>query len=169
MGPTRSAASGSYYPAMDFDLSANRALQDAARQLLDDQAGSERVRAHLASGEPYDRSLWEAMVDQGWPAVAVPEAEGGLGLGWVEARCCSKKWAGSRPRAARPPADHLGCPGRATRRRELAGRLMAGEALGAVAWTSSDATVERSGDGDRPRSPAGWARSRPRRWPTRPW
>ena len=71
---------------MDFDLSADqRDLQDGARSLLDDRCGSEQVRAHLASGAPYDADLWRAMADQGWCAVTVGEDRGGLGLGWVEA------------------------------------------------------------------------------------
>jgi len=137
---------------MDFDLSADqRALQDAARQLLDDQASSERVRAHLASGEPYDRSLWEAMVDQGWPAVAVPEADGGLGLGWVEAAVLLEEVGRhAAPVPFVPQLITLAALAGRPEHRELAGRLMAGEALGAVAWTSSDGAVERTGDGDHP-------------------
>jgi len=137
---------------MDFDLSADqRALQDAARQLLDDQASSERVRAHLASGEPYDRSLWEAMVEQGWPAVAVPEAEGGLGLGWVEAAVLLEEVGRhAAPVPLVPQLIALGALAGRAELGELAHRLMAGEALGAVAWTASDRAVERSGDADHP-------------------
>jgi len=71
---------------MDFDLSVDQAsLQDEARRLLDRYSGPEQVRAHLASGAPFDTVLWAAMVAQGWPSVAVGEHRGGLGLGWVEA------------------------------------------------------------------------------------
>src|SRR6266550_4294500 len=71
---------------MDFELSDDqRALQQAARDLLDKQASTEQVRRHMASDEPFDRSLWRAMVDQGWMGVDLPEAQGGLGLGMVEA------------------------------------------------------------------------------------
>ena len=71
---------------MDFELSDDqRALQDAARDLLDGYASPTQVRAHLTSGQPYDAKLWAAMVDQGWMGISLPENEGGLGLGWVEA------------------------------------------------------------------------------------
>ena len=71
---------------MDFELSDDQlALRDAAADLLDGRAGPERVRAHLAGGEPFDRQLWAAMVDQGWLGIELPEADGGLGLGFVEA------------------------------------------------------------------------------------
>jgi alkylation response protein AidB-like acyl-CoA dehydrogenase len=73
---------------VQFDLDADQlALRDAARELLAGQASPSRVRAVVdgADGERVDAELWSAMVEQGWPAVATPEALGGLGLGWVEA------------------------------------------------------------------------------------
>ena len=52
---------------MDFELSDDqRALQDAAADLLDSLASSEQVRAAAGSDEGYDPVLWKAMVDQGW-------------------------------------------------------------------------------------------------------
>ena len=70
---------------MNFELSDDQvALRDAARDLLDDLASPARVRAHLATDAPYDAVLWKAVVEQGWMAIAVPEAQGGLGLGPVE-------------------------------------------------------------------------------------
>src|SRR5918911_1516389 len=70
---------------MDFDLSDDqRALQAAARDLLDREAGPERVRRFAAGAALHDDALWRAMVDQGWPGVALAEEQGGLGLGWVE-------------------------------------------------------------------------------------
>jgi alkylation response protein AidB-like acyl-CoA dehydrogenase len=39
----------------------------------------------MPRGGAYDRELWRAMVEQGWTALEVPEADGGLGLGMVEA------------------------------------------------------------------------------------
>ena len=71
---------------MDFELSPDQvALQEAARGLLDDRADHDHVRAHLQSGRPFDEGLWRALADQGWLAIALPEADGGIGLGWVEA------------------------------------------------------------------------------------
>jgi alkylation response protein AidB-like acyl-CoA dehydrogenase len=71
---------------MDFELSEDQvALQDAARGLLDDLASPTKVRAHVASGDAYDSALWRAMVDQGWLGIDVPEAAGGLELGFVNA------------------------------------------------------------------------------------
>jgi alkylation response protein AidB-like acyl-CoA dehydrogenase len=70
---------------MDFELNDDQqALRDAARELLDDRAGSSQVRAVVDNGAAYDAELWKAMVDQGWTGIAVPEESGGVGLGWVE-------------------------------------------------------------------------------------
>jgi alkylation response protein AidB-like acyl-CoA dehydrogenase len=70
---------------MEFDLSADqRALQQAARELLDASATSEEVRKAIATDAGYDAGLWAQMVEQGWPAIAVAVEHGGVGLGEVE-------------------------------------------------------------------------------------
>lgn len=67
---------------MDFDLSPDQAaLRDAARDLLDAECPSVRVRQ---ATDGFDAELWTSMVRQGWTSIAVPEAAGGLGLGTVE-------------------------------------------------------------------------------------
>lgn len=70
---------------MDVDPSDDqRPPEGGAVRFLDGQCPLTRVRAHVASGEAYDRALWLAMIDREWPATAVPEALGGLGRGAVE-------------------------------------------------------------------------------------
>lgn len=70
---------------MDFELSEDQeALRDAARDLLDHHASPARVRSVVEAGTGFDLELWQAMVDQGWTALLVPEASGGLGFGTVE-------------------------------------------------------------------------------------
>jgi alkylation response protein AidB-like acyl-CoA dehydrogenase len=70
---------------MDFDLSEDQlALRDGARALLDDLAAPARIRLVAETPERFDRDLWAAMVNQGWLGIAVPEDEGGVGLGAVE-------------------------------------------------------------------------------------
>lgn len=48
------------------------------------EADADRLRALLASPGSFDHALWRLAVEQGWPGLAVPEALGGLGLGWRE-------------------------------------------------------------------------------------
>ena len=71
---------------MDFELSADQeALRDAAVSLLSGRSDIGVVRAAMDRGGACDPDLWSSMVDQGWCGIAVPEASGGVGLGWVEA------------------------------------------------------------------------------------
>jgi alkylation response protein AidB-like acyl-CoA dehydrogenase len=131
---------------MDFELSDDQAaLQEAARDLLDGYADSACVRAHLASGEPFDARLWAAMVEQGWLGVAVPEDEGGLGLGWVEAAVLLEE-AGRHV----APVPLLGAllALSALRATRWSSDLLAGERRGCVAWSASRDAVTAGRDGD---------------------
>ena len=42
------------------------------------------VRSVLDTDAPFQRELWQKIVDLGWTAMAIPEAYGGLGLGYLE-------------------------------------------------------------------------------------
>ncbi|MEI9984257.1 MAG: acyl-CoA dehydrogenase family protein [Aliidongia sp.] len=62
-----------------------RLIRETARGFLAEHAGSIRLRAAMASSEGWDRALWRVIGSElGWPGIAVPEAYGGLDLGWVE-------------------------------------------------------------------------------------
>ena len=62
-----------------------RLIRETARSFLAEQVGSARLRAAMASAEGWDRALWQSIsAELGWPGITVPEAFGGLGLGWVE-------------------------------------------------------------------------------------
>lgn len=54
-------------------------LGDSARRLLADQYDFARRPALLDSEEGFSRDLWREMAALGWLAVALPEADGGLG------------------------------------------------------------------------------------------
>lgn len=70
---------------MDFDFSADQVvLHDAAREFLDDRCAPSRIREARDSHDHWAPALWTAMVELGWLGVAIPEADGGLGLGVVE-------------------------------------------------------------------------------------
>ena len=70
---------------LDFALNDDQeALREGARELLDDLGSIARVRAVVEAGGGIDAALWTGMLDQGWLGVAVPEDQGGLGLGPVE-------------------------------------------------------------------------------------
>lgn len=70
---------------MDFDLNKpQKLLKDSARGFLARECKPERVRELMATDTAHDGQLWQAIADQGWTGLIIPEASGGLGLGLVE-------------------------------------------------------------------------------------
>src|SRR5688572_19000330 len=70
---------------MDFDLSKpQKLLKQSARDFLTRECSPARVRAIMATDTADDRELWNAVAEQGWTGLIIPETYGGLGLGIVE-------------------------------------------------------------------------------------
>lgn len=62
-----------------------RMIRDSADAFLSEVATSDATRTAMATELGYDPAVWHAVVnDLGWPALMVPEAYDGLGLGDVE-------------------------------------------------------------------------------------
>ncbi len=62
-------------------------LRDAARGFLSENAPISQLRALRddGNGDGFDRATWAQMADMGWSGVLVPEEQGGVALGHVEA------------------------------------------------------------------------------------
>ena len=61
------------------------ALRRTARTFLADHSTPALVRAAMESERGYDPAVWRRVgAELGWTAILVPEAYGGLGLGYVE-------------------------------------------------------------------------------------
>ena len=120
---------------MDFELSDDqRALQDAAADLLGSLSTSEQVRATAAGNQPYDANLWKAMVEQGWTAVELAEDHGGLGLGMVEAAVLAEQ-VGAHVAPAPFIENVLAAGALADAKQETwVERLVTGDAIAAVAF-----------------------------------
>src|SRR5215472_10505041 len=70
---------------MNFDFSDDqKMLKDQAHKFLSEQCTTKNVRKVFESKAPYDVQLWKAIGEMGWTGTAVPEAYGGLGLGYLE-------------------------------------------------------------------------------------
>jgi alkylation response protein AidB-like acyl-CoA dehydrogenase len=74
---------------MDFALTDDQqAIADLAQQILQDKASHERQREREKVGWPdgvrFDAEVWKALADAGLLSIAVPEAHGGAGLGFLE-------------------------------------------------------------------------------------
>ncbi|MGI9591798.1 MAG: acyl-CoA dehydrogenase family protein [Myxococcota bacterium] len=69
---------------MDFALSEeHQAVRDLARQILGDLATNDRLKELDARGEGFDETLWQQLADANLLGVAVDEAHGGSGMGFL--------------------------------------------------------------------------------------
>jgi acyl-CoA dehydrogenase len=59
-------------------------LRSEVRKLLDARSPLEELRRTVETSEGFSRDLWKELGALGWPGLAVPEAYGGAGLGWVD-------------------------------------------------------------------------------------
>ena len=65
---------------MEFDLSKpQKLLKDSAREFLSRNCKSKRVRELMTTETANDDELWQAMADQGWTGLLIPEEYGGMG------------------------------------------------------------------------------------------
>lgn len=70
---------------MNFDFSEEQQfIRDQARSFLSQECDAATVRTVLDSDTAFDGNLWQKIVELGWTAMAIPEAHGGLGLGYLE-------------------------------------------------------------------------------------
>jgi alkylation response protein AidB-like acyl-CoA dehydrogenase len=120
---------------LDFDLSDDQlALRDGARELLGALASPDRVRAHTETGAGFDSALWEAMGEQGWPGIELPEPLGGIGLTAVEAAILAEECGRhAAPAPFTPTVLALDAFAQAGDDATVE-RLHAGEARACVAW-----------------------------------
>jgi alkylation response protein AidB-like acyl-CoA dehydrogenase len=76
---------------MDFGLSEEqRHLETNLRRFLDTERPVSRVREVMATPQGRDDGLWRALAEMGVVGVLVPEAEGGSGLGLLDAAVASE-------------------------------------------------------------------------------
>ncbi|HEY5023796.1 MAG TPA: acyl-CoA dehydrogenase family protein [Acidimicrobiales bacterium] len=69
---------------MELELSDDQqALQESVRAVLERECPISLVRS-VVEEHKHAEDLWSRMVELDWPALAVPEEDGGLGLGFVE-------------------------------------------------------------------------------------
>ncbi|WP_449433256.1 acyl-CoA dehydrogenase family protein [Pseudomonas putida] len=71
---------------MDFAFTQEQLMiRDSAERFLAQASDSHAVRAAMCRADDYDPALYQRIAQQlYWPALMVPEAHGGMGLGFVE-------------------------------------------------------------------------------------
>jgi len=109
-----------------------------ARRFLEARCPPAAVRAVLEGSEPYDKALWTGLAEMGFLGVAIPEAHGGLGLGYLE--LCLVAEAMGRALAPVPFAssvflatEFLLTAGSEAQKAAWLPKLAAGEAIGTFA------------------------------------
>jgi acyl-CoA dehydrogenase len=71
---------------MDFSFNEEQQdLEGLARQILEAEVTTERLKEIEAGEDNFDRELWVKLADAGLLGIAVPEAQGGGGYGLLEA------------------------------------------------------------------------------------
>ncbi|MGE3691039.1 MAG: acyl-CoA dehydrogenase family protein [Novosphingobium sp.] len=122
---------------------AQQAIAENAARVLAARCDKSRLLALLEQSGRFDESFWQTCIEQGWTAMAIPEENGGLGLGPVElgivAQACGTATAGAPflltnyglsealLLAGEPAVQALWLP-----------RLASGEAIGALAFSEGN-------------------------------
>jgi len=123
---------------MELELDADQEeLRDAVRAVLARECPVALAREVVEKGVRPD-ALWATMTELGWPALTVPEVDGGLGLGFVEAAVVAEELGRALapgpllPTATQflPAVRETGTP---EQRRRLLGAVAAGELTGSLA------------------------------------
>jgi alkylation response protein AidB-like acyl-CoA dehydrogenase len=127
---------------MNFDLNdEQREIQGTAKEFLADRFTPAKVR-ELAESRSYDDGLWKQVSELGWPGIAIPEGDGGQGLGMVELAVLLEQSG-----YACAPSPLLGSAGAALviseagsdeQRSEWLPKLASGEATGAFGGVPPD-------------------------------
>jgi acyl-CoA dehydrogenase len=130
---------------LNFDFSPEQqALRDQVRRLFAD--GRVRARKMVESGQRHDASLWAQLVELGGTAAAIPEVQGGIGLGVLEL-CVIAEEAGR----SLAPIPFMSSAVYASEAIKIASGAIADEILPRLAGGSVEGTVafvERDGSWD---------------------
>ena len=125
-------------------------LRESARSFLADHSASEHVRRAMESELGYDPEVWKRVgAELGWPAIVVPEAYGGLGLGAVELTALLEVMGESLFCAPFFASVCLGAralllAGSEAQKQEHLPGLAEGHSIATLAWMESDAGLEAS-------------------------
>jgi alkylation response protein AidB-like acyl-CoA dehydrogenase len=124
---------------MNFEFSEEQQfIRDQARNFLQQESTPEVVRSVLDTDAPYHRELWQKIVELGWTATTIPEAYGGLGLGYLELCVIAEELGRSLAPVPFSSSVYLATEaikawGSAEQRQHYLPKLAAGELIGTLA------------------------------------
>jgi len=134
---------------MDFRFDEESlALRDLAREILEKEVTLERLKQIEAAGDFFDRELWMRLADANLLGIAVPEAYGGMGMGFLElCLFCAEVGRTVAPLPLLPSLVHAGLPlarfGSDAQRGRWLPALAKGEAVLAAALGDGPLVVAR--------------------------
>lgn len=116
-----------------------QAIASAAIRVLGARTDKARLLELLEGTGEWDRPFWDTATAQGWSALAVPEAQGGLGLGLVELGLVAQATGAATAGAPFLTTNHgavraLLMSGSTALQAQYLPGLASGEAVGAVAF-----------------------------------
>jgi acyl-CoA dehydrogenase len=125
---------------------AQQAIASESRRVADARSDQARLLGLLERTGAFDETFWTIAAEQGWTALALPEAHGGLGLGLIElglvAQATGAVTAGAPFLTTNYGAGRLlQASGNAELEARLLPRLAAGEAIGTVAFAEGNAPL----------------------------
>jgi len=118
-------------------------IRESARSVLSARAASDALSAALREPGGFDTALWRTFGELGWTGLAIPQAYGGAGLGWVEL-CLLQEEQGRRLvpspffSTCALAAPLIAAAGDEAQRRALLPRIAAGELTIACALTGTE-------------------------------
>lgn len=128
---------------MKFDFNEEQQfIRNDARRFLSERCPMEQVREHLDADPHTPSPLWNEICELGWPGVAIPEAYGGLGMGYLEL-CVLAEELG---RVAAPlpysssiylAAEAILHYGSEEQKQQYLPGLASGELIGTLAWNDA--------------------------------
>ncbi|MCZ6830144.1 MAG: acyl-CoA/acyl-ACP dehydrogenase [Gammaproteobacteria bacterium] len=134
---------------MNFEFSdEQKFIQEQARAFLGDKCTAAQVREVLESDLTHHAGLWQQVIELGWPATAIPEEYGGLGLGYLELCVLAEEIGRSLLPAPVSSSIYLATEaiklaGTEEQKRAWLPRLAAGEITGTVAFAELDASIHK--------------------------
>lgn len=134
--------------ALIYDES-QRQIAEECDRILKNAFSAPALKQLLEQSGAYDTGFWDICVSQGWPAIAVPETAGGLGLGLSEqgivAQACGKVVCGAPfLNTGYAVSEAIGRFGDAAAREKWLPALAAGEVKGIVALAEGRAPLPKA-------------------------